>query len=222
MKRMFQLVLIITLIIYQLSFGQTKQTNAAEEGLQTFLQKVPKESKILYGFATHDSLELACLGKPFNLHKIAPSEISQFKSGDSVSSIISKTNLWYFPVLLNNKIKSLLVVDTLNGKWAAVSLGYTNLAKELAKIRQQWPESKGFTPKIIIVFQANKYLFTIPEIDEYNLTLIDFPSEEERQKPSNEMPYEKNVINDLKYSNLDEISNVVKILKPLVEKNMYQ
>jgi hypothetical protein len=215
-KRVFQLSLIIVLFVYQFSFGQTKQTNAAEKGLQKFLQKIPNESKTIYGFDLNDSLELACLGKPFNLYKISPSGITQFEPGNSVNSIISKTNLWYFPVILNNEIKSLLVVDTLNGKWTAVSLGYKKLAGELSKIRKQWPESKGFTPKIIIVFQANKYLFTIPEIDKYNLTLIDFYYEKKQKETSNK----NNEINDSKYSTLDNISNVMKLLKPQVEKNM--
>jgi len=222
MKRIFQLVLIIILIAHHLSFGQTKQTNAARKGLQSFLKKLPEESTIMYGFDKHDSLECAYLGKPFNLYTIAPSKISHFKTGDSVSSIISKTNLWYFPVMLNHKIKSILVVDKLNNKWLAVSLGYTNLAMEIVKIRQQWPESKGFNLKIIVVFQANKYLFTIPEIDGYNLTLIDYPNEKERQKLSHKISSNKNDLNNFNYSTLDEISKIVEILKPLVEKNIYE
>ncbi len=220
MKRFLQLVLITISVAQQCSFGQTEQVTAAEQGLQVYLKKVPEASKSSYGFDRDDSLEYAYLGKPFNLYTITPARLADFKSGDSINSVISKTDLWYFPVMLHNEIKTILVVDKLQDKWSAVSLGYTPLAGEIEKIIRQWPELKGFNPKIIVVFQADKYLFTIPEIDGYNLTFIDDHYEPGLNKGCQKKPLHKTDINTSRYSILNEISQTIELLKPLVENSM--
>jgi len=220
MKRLLQLVL-ITITIGQLcAFGQTEQVTAAEQGLQVFLKKVPEASKSSYGFDRDDLLEDAYLGRPFNLYTITPARLADFKSGDSVNSVISQTSLWYFPVMLHDKIKTILVVDKIQDKWSAVSLGYTPLAREIEEIIRQWPESKGFNPKIIIVFQADKYLFTIPEIDGYNLTFIDDHYEPEINKGCRKKPLNTTDTDSSRYSTLVEISKTIELLKPLVESSI--
>ena len=41
-----------------------------------------------------------------------------------MSSILTVTDMWYFPVMIQNEIRCILVVDYMDGKWQAVSLGY--------------------------------------------------------------------------------------------------
>ena len=87
---------------------------------------------------------------------------------------MTATDMWYFPVMLQEKIIAILVVDKMEGVWEAVSLGYIPLANELQLILPQWSGERGFTPQFMVCFQAQSYFFTIPQRDSYNLTRIQF------------------------------------------------
>ena len=76
------------------------------------------------------------------------------------------------PILIENESKAMLVVDRDGDQWKAVSLGYAALGHELKELLTQWPESKGFHPQLIAVFQAKQFYFTVPEVDDFNLTPI--------------------------------------------------
>ena len=53
----------------------------------------------------------------------------------------------------------------------AGGLGDYLLAKELKALIREWPKSKGYSIVLIMV-RPGEYLFTVPEKDLYNLTLI--------------------------------------------------
>lgn len=105
------------------------------------------------------------MGVPLNLDTIIPEDLIEYQENTPVTAILSRTNLWYFPVMLKNEAKTILVVDQIEGEWQAVSLGNTNLAKTLVAITQHWQASEGFNPKLIAVFQANQYLLAVPEVN---------------------------------------------------------
>jgi hypothetical protein len=83
-----------------------------------------------------------------------------------VASILTPIDQWYFPVMMGNQIRCFLVVDRMDGRWEAVSLGYVTLAKFMNQIRLSWAAEKGYNPVLIAVFQAKKYLVLIPEAGE--------------------------------------------------------
>jgi len=191
---------------------------AAENGLQPFLKKIPEKLIEEYGFDKNDYLEDAYLGRPFNLYKITPDLLSGYRTEDTVDSIISETSHWYFPIMLNNSPKTMLVVTKSGSNWKAVTLGYVPLVRELADIRQQWPESKGYNPRLVVVLQAKEYLFTVPEMDAYNLTPIAFRKRAvsgNQQKKYGELSED-----NPKYSTLNKLSSVIGRLKPIVEQNI--
>ena len=152
--------------------------SAAEAGLQPFLSRISPEARESYGFAKSDAFGQVHLGDSFNLYTITPDALLNYSPGSQVSSLLSKTNMWYFLVMVENKERCILVVDLLDGKWQAVSLGYANLAKALSKVMQRWPKSKGFNPWLIAVFQANEYLVMVPEESSDTLLSL-FPEKEE-------------------------------------------
>ncbi|MCP3966179.1 MAG: hypothetical protein GY750_04405 [Lentisphaerae bacterium] len=216
MKRMCRLILLITIITPIASFGQAEQINAAKAGLKIFMKHISREAAIMDGFDQSDNLQNAYLGKPFNLYRVDPDKLLNFKSEQSVNSVISKTNLWYFPVLIDKEIRSILVVGKLNGEWSAVALGYKNLASEIGKVRKQWPENKGFDPRIIITYQGAKYLFTVPEVDGYNMTFIDFSHLKKSEYLSFKSSASKEDSERYSYSKLNNVRNIVKDLKPII------
>jgi len=66
---------------------------------------------------------------------------------------------------------------------------------------------------LIAVFQARKYMFTVPEKDAYNLTPIVYArgAGKKRSGRSSE---------DAAYSNMNMVSDTIERLKPVVEKNI--
>ncbi|GAB4342923.1 MAG: hypothetical protein Kow0089_18360 [Desulfobulbaceae bacterium] len=143
--------------------------HAAQSGLQPLLNHIPPEDRQDFGFSNDDDMATAVLGSPFNLFTITPEDLAGYRKGTPVSSILRKTDLWYFPVVVNKSARTILIVDKVGGKWRAVSLGNTHLVKTLQQVSQRWPEAGGFTPRLIAVFQARQYLVTVPEVDERSL-----------------------------------------------------
>ncbi len=158
--------------------GQAGQTppadvlKAATEGLQPYVNKIPAGEKALYGFGAGDDLGAASLGTPFLVQTITPAALEKFQAGTAVAAVMSPTTMWYFPVLVAGQYRAILVVDQLDGRWQAVSLGYAGLAKELGAFVRQWPAEKGYHPVLITVFQARQHLVTVPEKDAFNLTRL--------------------------------------------------
>ena len=145
---------------------------AAQTGLPFFLDQIPPGSKELYGFSANDDLSLARLGDGLRMHAIKPTTLMKASSNVNVSSIVSDTSMWFFPVLIESDSKAMLVVDRDGDSWKAVSFGYAALGHELNHLLQQWPVAKGFRAQLIAVFQAKQFYFTVPEIDDLNLTPI--------------------------------------------------
>jgi len=110
---------------------------AAAEGLQPYLSKIPADSLEQYGFVNGEALNTASLGTPFLLYTLTPAALQQYQAGMSVASVVTPTTMWYFPVLVAGQPRAILVVDRLNNQWKAVSLGYAGLAKELGALNRQ-------------------------------------------------------------------------------------
>jgi hypothetical protein len=156
----------ITPLIAEAQTGPAEVVSAARAGLHSFLARIPAGDRQEYGFTETDSLDKAHLGDPFNLNTIAPDALLNYSEGVPVSSILTVTDMWYFPVMIQNEIRCVLVVDYMDGKWQAVSLGYADLAKSLNQVRRNWPAENGYNPVLIAVFQAKKHLVMVPESPE--------------------------------------------------------
>jgi len=183
---------------------------AAEEGLSPFLKVIPPPERENYGFAPGDDLEKAALGEPFPLYTITPQTLFNSASGSPVSSLISSAGSWFFPVLVNGEARNILTVDQMAGSWKAVAIGKAALARELQKVREQWPEAKGYEPKLVAVFQATAYFFTVPEKDDYNLTPLTFDGK----------GFDAGVPLEKGYAKTVELSRFIDKLKAAVEENI--
>jgi hypothetical protein len=163
------------------------------------LSLVPADARGDYGFTKNDILAQAYLGEPFNLYTIKPSALLAYQAGDSVPALLTQTNIWYFPVMIQNEVRALLAVSQQDGKWQAVGFGYVNLAKQLQGVMQQWPKSKGFHPCLITIFQAKQYLLMVPEENANNLISL--------------TPQKSGLA-------LENAGNVLERLKPIVQENL--
>ena len=145
-------------------------SQAAAVGLPSFLSRVPPGEEADYGFANAEEARRGQLAQPFRLHAITPTALRAWRPGDSPSSLLSETDMWYFPITVDGVVRSILVVDQTPAGWEAVSLGYASLAAALDGLRQDWPEKDGCRPLLAVSFQAREYLFTLPGHPEPNLT----------------------------------------------------
>ena len=139
------------------------------------MSRVPLEARAQYGFASSDDFQQAQLGTAFNLYTMTPQALLTYSADTPVTSLLAKTAMWYFPVMVHNQVRAILVVDQVGGQWQAVSLGYAELARALDRVGQRWPQAKGFHPQLIAVFQAKEYLVRVPEYSSNDLISI-FPT----------------------------------------------
>ena len=148
---------------------------AASQGLPGFLASVPPGDEAMYGFVPGGELTQARLGAPLRLYTITPAALAGGRAAVSVGGLLADTTMWYFPVQVGEEVKAMLVVDRMEDGWRAVSFGYAPLAREWNVIAKQWPAAKGFHPRLAVVFQAQQYWFTVPEVDDRNLTPVATP-----------------------------------------------
>jgi hypothetical protein len=188
---------------------------AAETGLPFFLGQIPAGSKELYGFSADDDLSQAKLGGALRMHAITPDALEKSSSNGTVSSIWSETSMWFFPILLEGESKAMLIVDRDGESWKAVSLGYAGLGHELNEVLARWPESKGFHPQLIAVFQAKRFYFTVPEVDDFNLTEIRLP---QGGFPKSTAPAPTAQVRPESYGTLSRLSKSLEELKPIVSR----
>jgi hypothetical protein len=193
------IVLLVTVVNAQEASQEIRI--ATENGLPAFLSLIPPQERSGYGFTRDDDLKKAYLGDPFILHTIAPQVLLSYQPGDAVQAVLSKTTQWYFPVMLGQELRAILVVDQMDGKWKAVSLGYVPLAKQLQRVLEKYPSAKGFHPILIAVFQAKEYFLLVPEENANNLISL---------RPQNP---------DLAGGSA---GNILEKLKPIVAENLKQ
>ena len=190
----------------------TAVTAAAQEGLRAFLDRIPAGQREEYGFVEADPLDQAELGDPWLLYAITPTALAACKDTTPVSAVISPTKLWYFPVLIAQQPKALLLVDQTDAGWQAVSLGYARIARDLALVREQWSPAKGHAPLFVASFQARQHFFAVPTVDAFNLTPL-IPAEAGAGGTAK---------GAAKYATLNTLQSVAKRLQPTVESNLRQ
>lgn len=147
---------------------------AAEFGLLRYLTEIPPAELVNFGFAEGEATGPARIGDPWQLYTITPDALLSAGETAEVEDLITPTGLWYFPVILGGTARTIITVDRMDGRWEAVAFGATPLAGELEKISRQWPKASGYTPKLVAIYQAAAYFFTVPEKNSRNFTPLAF------------------------------------------------
>lgn len=143
---------------------------AARSGLAHFLALAAADGPEKYGFAPAERLEFARPGTPFQLYTIPPAALAGYRKGDGVSSILAPTETWLVPVVLDRRIRAILTVEGSGGGLRAVALGKAPLAAELDRVLKRWPETEGYDLRLVAVFPASAYFFTVPQLGDRNLS----------------------------------------------------
>ena len=208
------LIIFLGVALSGAAFAETAPSevlSAADAGLFPFLEELPSSEWEHFGFAPEDKISDARLGNPFHLYTIIPSALLNAKADTPVNTLITPTGLWYFPVMIENQAKTILVVDKMQNGWEAVSLGMAPLVRELQKLKRQWSKAKGYNPKLVAIFQASAFFFTIPEKDSNNFTSLIFDGIGYGGYYQKSGP---------EYSSTTTLSQMLKSLQAEVEKNI--
>lgn len=184
---------------------------AAQAGLLPFLELITPDDMGNFGFIPGDTISDAGLGTPFQLYTITPTKLLNAEDDTPVSTLISPTGQWFFPIVLEGKSRAILTVERMEEEWQAVTMGKAGLAGEMEKLNRQWPKAKGYAPKLIVIYQAASYFFTLPEEESENFTPLTFEGvgfAGYRQKTEPE------------YSSTTTLSSMLGPLKDTVEENI--
>lgn len=206
--------LVLLIPFCRVAFGETAPPEvvaAAEAGLLPFLKSLPPEELGNFGFSPADPIDRATPGIPFKVYTITPDALADYQAEDTVSSLLSPTGMWYFPITIDGEMKCILTVAQVDGSWQAVGVGKAALAAQLQEVVNQWPKSRGYDPVLIMVFQAHAYFFAVPQVDDYNLNSFVFEGKGFGDEVKTGEPV---------YSTLTGLSEIVGKLKAVVAKNI--
>lgn len=159
----FSLLILITTIGWSSENVPEQVLKAAEVGLEPFLNAIPASEITHYGFSNSHEIKGAYLGKPIKMYTILPKNLITDNFENQLSSIVTATNQWFFPVKYKNSIKTILTVDLVSGKWKAVAIGSSGLAKQLEEAKVNWPATKGYKFQFVRIFQAQSDLLIITQ-----------------------------------------------------------
>lgn len=130
---------------------------AAKEGIQVFFNNSKSEDLSRLGVKSKAQVASTDLGYGFQIYTIQPDNLQQLINetiSKDYQSYLTPTNQWQFLVTDGINAYSLLTVDSVNGEWTPVSMGSSELAKELGQVLSTWPESSGYQYRFIVVYQA--------------------------------------------------------------------
>ena len=177
MKSKLLLILLLVLIVaLQVGAEDVPQevVQAAEEGLPVFLSLIPPSRMENYGFSEKYNQDDAVLGRPFQEYLIYNTDVENYREEDTIYDVLTESLMWYFPVMIADESKCLLGVDKMDDNWEAVSIGNPPYTHRVALARQVWPISEGYDPLFCVSLSICTYFFTIPQVDEYNLTQLNY------------------------------------------------
>ena len=157
--------------LYAQSAAPPDVLKAANDGFTTFLMSaVTEDTKTIIGFSANDDLSAAVLGTPFKLYVLPDDSVINYNGKAALHSIVVESDMWYFPIMINDTVKMMLYVGTKGGAWRRAGLGSAGLARELQCLMTQYSPEKGYTPLLVQQRNTGSYFFNIPQVDAYNLT----------------------------------------------------
>jgi hypothetical protein len=98
----------------------------ASRALETFKKLVTEQNYKQMGFESLNEVALATLGEPIQDFMVRLDHLSKYQEGRDPNEILSPTNLFVFPVLVEEQVRSSIDIVGQEGTWEAVSFGAPN------------------------------------------------------------------------------------------------
>jgi hypothetical protein len=118
---------------------------AARQGLQRFLNAIPLNELSQFNFSNSDERKKATVGgTPFRVFALQPDNILNCSPDVPLINLVKPLPIWFFPVISGGEYRTILKVEFIDNKWAAVQIGDSDLAKSFADVIAKWPLSTGY------------------------------------------------------------------------------
>ena len=177
MQRHFKIIFITFILIPTFLFATQPSANTiikvANDKLSYYIEHLPLDMLKEMGCKSAGELNKIMLGTPFQLFSISPDSLDKYKQSDSAENILTATTMWYVPVFNNEKPIAMIIVDKMDEKWKAVSFGHFKLSCQWNEIIKQFGGDQ-FEIKLISMFQAKTFLFSLSDKKNENLTPLIF------------------------------------------------
>ncbi|HEX6293208.1 MAG TPA: hypothetical protein VFZ66_28760 [Herpetosiphonaceae bacterium] len=90
-----------------------------------------------YGFRDEQELNIATLGRPYQVYGLSPNAVQAYRPDQPVSAILFEEQWWEFPVLIDGEARGLLTLAQMNGQWKAVEFGSLPLSVRITQLQQK-------------------------------------------------------------------------------------
>lgn len=133
-------------VVYAESPGDVNA--AAESGLSHMLASIPKGYELKYGFANREEFGTTTIGVPYQMQTIHPEVM---KGNAAITDdMITSVEEWRFPVICDGRVRALLTVAKVEGRWQAVDIGAATLASEIDTLEKSLSLAKLNINRIIL------------------------------------------------------------------------
>lgn len=127
------------------------------------LKDTPIEGLHDLGFDSRADIEHIELGEGFEIFTIDPDKLLDETSPQDLQSLVTTTNVWYFPLVVEGRAKTLLKLRFTDGKWFASGMGSPKFLKEMCAFQAAWPASSGYKYRLIHVKQAMAHIIELSQ-----------------------------------------------------------
>ena len=135
----------------------TDARSAANQALVTFRKLVNAQNYKELGFESADEVANASLGAPISTAMVNLEQLKAYKAGDDPNRLLNNLDKVYYPVAVQNAVRSTITVEQLNGRWRATGFGPANLAKQIDSARKTGAATANAQQLLVHVAPFNLY-----------------------------------------------------------------
>lgn len=147
---------------------------AAQEGLQHYLNLLADWELPYFNFHSRDEFKDAKITTPFRVFVVSPNDLLGGDPNKSLIDVVNPRPEWFFPVISNDEYRTILFVNFRDGKWKAVGIGDSDLAKSFARLMKRWPYTDGYNYIFVRNYQTRSEFIILIHPNETRV--IPFPN----------------------------------------------
>lgn len=110
--------------------------SAATSSLETLRKLVTNENYKELGFESASEPARASLAEPLHVFVVSLDQLREYQVGRDPNALLSDANQIHYPVNVGDQPRCSIVVEDVDGKWKAASIGNAGLAKQISEVRK--------------------------------------------------------------------------------------
>lgn len=150
---------------------EQKREKVAEDGFGNVVDMAIKYPDA-YGFLPGERMNDTHLGDAIPVQQIGLPDGARY-TGQPVSSLLKPADEWFYPIILNNTVRYMILVKSDGHGDYVLGNGSRSVAMAYNKIVSRWPADKGFHVQLMMAPGLPFYYFSIPELPNPNITDTD-------------------------------------------------